>query len=134
MIALIVAAAVALTLDAGTKRLVVARLEEGRLYGARGSWGIRVARGRPRSRTAIPLRAAVPVWLALTAAAVALQPPTMAAAVGLGLALGGAAANLADRARDGAVLDFVTLGPWPAFNLADAAMVAGLGLVLLSLR
>ena len=48
----------------------------------------------------------------------------------VGLILGGALGNLADRARDGAVIDFIDPIAWPAFNLADAAIVAGvLGLL-----
>ena len=48
----------------------------------------------------------------------------------VGLILGGALGNLADRAREGAVVDFIDPIAWPAFNLADAAIVLGvLGLV-----
>lgn len=43
----------------------------------------------------------------------------------VGLILGGALGNLADRARDGAVVDFIDPIAWPAFNLADAAIVVG---------
>jgi len=43
----------------------------------------------------------------------------------LGLLLGGALGNLADRAREGAVVDFIDPIAWPAFNLADAAIVVG---------
>ena len=42
-----------------------------------------------------------------------------------GLLIGGAAGNLVDRAREGAVTDFVDLPLWPAFNLADAAITIG---------
>ena len=42
-----------------------------------------------------------------------------------GLLVGGAAGNLVDRAREGAVTDFVDLPLWPAFNLADAAITIG---------
>jgi signal peptidase II len=42
-----------------------------------------------------------------------------------GLLLAGAAGNLLDRARDGAVTDFVDLPYWPAFNLADVAITVG---------
>jgi signal peptidase II len=48
----------------------------------------------------------------------------------VGLLVGGALGNLADRARDGAVIDFIDPVAWPAFNLADASIVAGV-LVLL---
>jgi signal peptidase II len=43
----------------------------------------------------------------------------------VGLLLGGALGNLADRARVGAVIDFVDPVAWPAFNLADACIVVG---------
>ena len=42
-----------------------------------------------------------------------------------GLLIGGAGGNLIDRAREGAVTDFVDLPLWPAFNLADAAITIG---------
>jgi signal peptidase II len=47
----------------------------------------------------------------------------------VGLLVGGALGNLADRMRDGAVVDFVELPFWPAFNLADVAIVAGVTLL-----
>ncbi len=43
----------------------------------------------------------------------------------VGLLLGGALGNLADRAREGAVIDFIDPVAWPAFNIADACIVAG---------
>jgi len=50
-----------------------------------------------------------------------------------GLLLGGAAGNLLDRARHGAVIDFVDFPLWPAFNLADAAITCGVLLLVLGL-
>ena len=48
----------------------------------------------------------------------------------VGMLLGGALGNLADRARSGAVIDFIDPIAWPAFNVADAAIVVGvLGLL-----
>src|SRR5436305_15096874 len=43
-----------------------------------------------------------------------------------GAVVGGALGNLADRARDGAVIDFIKPVFWPAFNLADTAIVIGI--------
>ena len=54
--------------------------------------------------------------------------------VGIGAAVGGATGNLLDQLRRGAVVDFVAIGRWPAFNVADAAIVLGAGLIILSLR
>jgi signal peptidase II len=48
----------------------------------------------------------------------------------VGLLLGGALGNLADRARDGAVIDFIDPVGWPAFNLADACIVVGVVMLL----
>lgn len=44
---------------------------------------------------------------------------------GLGLVLGGALGNLADRLRYGQVVDFLDFRVWPVFNLADTAIVIG---------
>jgi signal peptidase II len=43
-----------------------------------------------------------------------------------GAVAGGALGNLADRAREGAVIDFIDPIVWPAFNIADAAIVLGI--------
>lgn len=58
------------------------------------------------------------------------------AAVAVGSVLGGAVGNLVDRALregegflGGAVVDFIDIGPWPVFNVADMAIVIG-GVVL----
>ncbi|HTQ87701.1 MAG TPA: signal peptidase II [Candidatus Solibacter sp.] len=56
---------------------------------------------------------------------------------GIALILGGAAGNLFDRLLDGGVVDFLLFYirsfEWPAFNVADSAIVIGAGLVLLEL-
>jgi len=49
-----------------------------------------------------------------------------------GLLVGGALGNLADRARQGAVTDFIELPAWPTFNLGDVAIVAGVILLVLT--
>lgn len=54
--------------------------------------------------------------------------------VPLGFVLGGGLGNLTDRLfRDtsGEVIDFIDLHVWPIFNLADAAIVTGVLLILL---
>lgn len=43
----------------------------------------------------------------------------------VGCILGGALGNLADRAREGMVIDFIDPIAWPAFNFADIAVVVG---------
>jgi signal peptidase II len=86
---------------------------------------------------------ALPPW-ALSAVAIAVcvglffwlrrtdQPLT---GWGIGLVMGGAIGNVIDRARWGAVFDFadfhVHQWHWPAFNVADSAIVVGVGLMLI---
>ena len=57
-----------------------------------------------------------------------------ASTIGLSLILGGALGNLWDRLHSGRVVDFllVYLGSyqWPAFNVADSAIVVGAGLLV----
>jgi signal peptidase II len=45
--------------------------------------------------------------------------------VGLGLDMGGAVGNLIDRLRMGEVTDFIDVGAWPVFNIADSAITVG---------
>lgn len=76
-------------------------------------------------------------WIAsVVIAAVLLQARIITdsamSAAGIGAALGGAAGNLADRWRHGAIVDFIAIGRWPVFNLADAAIVVGVGMVVWS--
>ena len=61
---------------------------------------------------------------------VSMRPMRPAVAVSLGLILGGALGNLADRVANGPglggrVTDFIDLQVWPIFNLADTAIVIG---------
>lgn len=69
------------------------------------------------ARTARTVRAPIELWPA-------------------GLVRGGAVANVVDRLPDGRVTDFLDVGlgaaRWPAFNLADSAIVVGLALLLLA--
>jgi signal peptidase II len=48
----------------------------------------------------------------------------------VGMLLGGAAGNLLDRAREGAVTDFLDPVLWPAFNVADASITIGVVLLI----
>jgi signal peptidase II len=73
--------------------------------------------------------------LALVAGYFALDPARPGLWVGIGLLTGGALGNLADRLRDGSVIDFFDPPGWPTFNVADVAIVAGIAtIVLLQMR
>ncbi len=52
----------------------------------------------------------------------------------LGMALGGACSNVYDQLRYHAVMDFLDLGWWPVFNIADVAITIGVTMALWFLR
>ena len=56
--------------------------------------------------------------------------PRLPLSLTLGMQLGGAVGNLVDRLRMGEVTDFIDLGFWPVFNVADASIVIGLGMLV----
>ncbi|MBY3552102.1 signal peptidase II [Modestobacter lapidis] len=145
---LLALAAVVFALDLGTKVLVVATLsdrEPVRLWG--GALYLTEARN---TGAAFSLAEGATVVFTVIAAVVVVVIVRVARrllstgwAVALGLVLGGALGNLADRIfRDpgflrGGVVDFLSLfapdgSVWPIFNVADSAIVCGglLGAVL----
>ena len=82
------------------------------------------------SALAIAISAALVVWLR--------RAETALLGVALGFVIGGAVGNVIDRLRFGAVVDFLDIyvpragwPHWPAFNLADSAIVVGVGLIIL---
>jgi signal peptidase II len=48
----------------------------------------------------------------------------------LGLQLGGAVGNLIDRLTNGTVTDFISIGSFPVFNLADASISTGVAILV----
>jgi signal peptidase II len=132
---LLVSGCLLLLVDQLSKRMVEARVGDRRI--AFGSIvQIRYVAGRNAifSSTAAPVVLAV-IWLAALVSAFALaQSGTWfqgrIAMTALGLAFGGAASNVLDLVKRRHVVDFIDLGWWPVFNLADIAIVAGLALAL----
>ena len=55
----------------------------------------------------------------------------------LGVILGGTLGNLADRLRQGYVVDWASVGigemRWPTFNVADSSLVVGIGVLVIYL-
>lgn len=70
--------------------------------------------------------------LAIVAYVFARNPTRPGMWVAAGLLAGGALGNLADRIRADAVTDYVQIGSWPAFNLADVAVTLGVLLLAFS--
>ena len=53
--------------------------------------------------------------------------------IALGLVIGGTVGNLIDRLRFGYVTDFLDVGFWPVFNVADSAVTVAVILIAISL-
>jgi signal peptidase II len=130
----VLAAAVVGT-DLGTKQLAVRELGEpvGLVPGLDLQLGY-------NSGVAFGMLTNLPAWLLVAGVALLigglivsvwrglLSPPWPA----VGLLLGGAVANLIDRAADGRVTDFIDPSWWPAFNLADVAITVAVALLLVT--
>jgi signal peptidase II len=117
-------------LDQATKAFVLSRLGDGQT--ASFGWiGIRrVINLRVGGFLNPDVRPMIILWVAETLLLVAVVQfgPFFHGAVthvALGVALGGATGNLMDRLWRGGIVDFIDVGFWPVFNLADAAIVAG---------
>ena len=54
--------------------------------------------------------------------------------LGSALVLAGALGNFADRLIYGGVIDFISIGSWPIFNVADALICCGLAIMILGYR
>jgi signal peptidase II len=140
---LFAAATVVFAIDQISKAVVVARLHEGesrRALGSVLSWTLQRNPG-----SAFGFFRHVPVLFTVLAALIAVAIVAGArrvhdrgTAIALGLVLGGALGNLADRivrapgAFRGRVVDFIDLHWWPVFNLADSAVVIGAALLLIA--
>ena len=128
--------AAALLADQITKQLVVGTLSLGGQVDVLGPFSIHrvqnsgIAFGLFASATpiVIVLTAAAVAWMLVYFARSGARHPVLPAA--LGLLIGGSLSNLLDRVRLGHVTDFLDLRYWPAFNLADTCIVAGVALLL----
>lgn len=82
------------------------------------------------------LLAAITLFMAGLLTILLIRSASRTEAAALGLIIGGALGNAADRFRLGAVVDFLDLHigayHWPAFNLADTAIAVGAMLLLSS--
>ncbi|HUY66715.1 MAG TPA: signal peptidase II [Acidimicrobiales bacterium] len=105
-----------------------------------GTLDLELARNTGASFSLFEGQAAFLVPLAVLLAAVLTvmvwRASSVTRAAIFGLILGGALGNLSDRlfrGDHGAVVDFVALHFWPTFNVADASIVVGCALLLVSL-
>lgn len=62
-----------------------------------------------------------------------LEPGDWAVRLGMSLQLGGALGNLIDRLQHGHVTDFISIGNFPIWNIADAAITCGVAVMILDM-
>jgi signal peptidase II len=123
--------------DRVTKEIAVRRLAPDR----GGSGGVLrlVTNERPLLARRTSRGALVALWMAAVgcaAASLAFSPALRAnsgVTVAVAVVLAGASSNLRDRLTRGAIVDFIAIGWWPVFNLADVAIVAGAVVAAVSL-
>lgn len=60
------------------------------------------------------------------------RSPSRLDLIGGACIIGGALGNVADRIARGFVVDFIHVRGWPVFNVADIAVIVGVGLLALS--
>ncbi|MFE7747114.1 signal peptidase II [Nocardia sp. NPDC057455] len=133
---LLVLAAVVLGLDLLTKTIAVAKLTPGDPVSVVGDFARLSLVRNPGA--AFSMATGMTWLLTLVAAAVVVGVVrigrtlrSLGWAIGLGMVLGGALGNLMDRLfrapgpLQGHVVDFVAIGWWPVFNVADSAIVCG---------
>jgi signal peptidase II len=131
-------AALVLAADQVSKAFVLARWPLAGFTAPRSFVSIRCMLNRQGTLGAFAgAPALVALWAAMILSAAlilnyGLLGRDMLVPIGIGAFAGGATGNVLDRLARGAVVDFVSIGPWPVFNLADAALVAGTGLILLT--
>lgn len=68
----------------------------------------------------------------IAALTLAVAAKKWSARIGFALIIGGALGNLVDRVARGFVVDFIHVHGWPVFNVADIAVVVGVGVLMLS--
>jgi signal peptidase II len=116
-------------LDQVSKLAAIRWLVEGRRYRCASFLGLRRAANVRAGLIVLSDRHAVMLWIAAMACLCLvlfiMESLPGLTSVSLGFVVGGAASNLCDRLVRGAVIDFIVVGRWPTFNLADAAMVIG---------
>jgi signal peptidase II len=129
----------AIAADQATKAIVSAELDLGDEVDVIGPLSIHHVQNSGIAFGLFPT--ATPVVIALTAIAVAWMLVFFARSggrhpilpVSLGFLLGGSVSNLVDRVRLGHVTDFLDVRYWPAFNLADSFIVAGVAILIAAL-
>lgn len=129
--------ALSLGLDQLTKALVIDNLRRGESWPEEGffrfthAWNTGTAFSLFQDQSTILTFVSFGAVIALYFVYRSVESPTVWVRMAFGLLLGGAFGNLIDRIRLGHVTDFIDVGPWPIFNIADSSIVVGIFVLFL---
>lgn len=133
----IAAALLVVLADQITKSMIRAHIQPGGDIGIVGPFQLRhthnsgVAFGLLSSHPYLAVAGAAVVLCVLMWGVRPLSAPGLRSVLAVGLVIGGAVGNVIDRIRLGYVTDFLHVGPWPDFNVADTAVCVGAACILL---
>lgn len=126
----------ALGLDQLTKWAVIENLARGESVPATGFFRFTHAWNTGTAFSLFQDQGGILTWVSLTAVVIlawiyrSIDNPPWVLRIAFGMQLGGAIGNLIDRFRLGHVTDFLDVGPWPIFNIADSSIVIGIALMI----
>lgn len=129
--------AVALGLDQLTKALIIGNLARGESWPDNGffrlthAWNTGTAFSLLQDQSDLLTVVSFGAVIALYFVYRSVESPNIWVRMAFGLLLGGAFGNLIDRLRLGHVTDFVDIGPWPIFNVADSSILVGIVVLFL---
>jgi signal peptidase II len=126
----------ALLIDQLTKWLTIENLARGESWPADGFFRFTHAWNTGTAFSLFQGQGDILTWVSVAAVAVlawiykSIANPPWVLRIAFGLQLGGAIGNLVDRFRLGHVTDFIDVGPWPIFNIADSSILVGIALMV----
>jgi signal peptidase II len=129
--------AASLGLDQLTKAIVIGNLSRGESWPDSGffrithAWNTGTAFSLLQDQSDLLTFISFGAVIALYFVYRSVQSPNIWVRMAFGLLLGGAIGNLTDRLRLGHVTDFVDIGLWPIFNVADSSIVVGIAVLFL---
>ena len=126
----------AFVLDQVSKRFIISWLEVGESWPSEGFFRITYGTNSGTAFGLFPNHTTLLILVSLVAIGFlfyfyrAHAMPSLLLRFAIGLQLGGAFGNLIDRVLNGKVVDFIDVGPWPIFNLADSSIVVGIFILM----
>jgi signal peptidase II len=126
----------AIVLDQLTKWLTIENLAVGQSWPETGFFRFTHAWNTGTAFSLFQGQGDMLLWVSLIAVGVltwiyrSFEDPPWLLRIAFGMQFGGAIGNIIDRFRLGHVTDFIDVGSWPIFNIADSSIVIGIGLMI----